>query len=77
MPAHAVPTPLQAGCVPRGVPATATHVPTEPVSAQASHALAHALEQQTESTQLPLKHIDGVVQATPESFFDAQVVPAQ
>ena len=61
-PAHA-PSPSQAGRPPRGVPVTATQVPTVPGSAQASQAPPQADSQQAPSTQWPLPHCAAPLQA--------------
>jgi hypothetical protein len=55
-PPHIVPSPVQAGRMPCGVPVTAVHMPSEALTSQASHCPPHALSQQTPSTQTSLAH---------------------
>jgi hypothetical protein len=51
-----VPVPPHAVRGATGAPVTAEHVPTRPVSPQASHCPLHAVSQHTPSTQLPERH---------------------
>jgi hypothetical protein len=74
--------PAQVRRTPRGVPLTATHWPTCPVSAQASHCPEHALSQQTPSVQWPLRQSSLRVQDCPCLILHAPAavqvrVPAQ
>jgi hypothetical protein len=67
-------SPAHAARLPRGTPSTATHLPAEPVSLQASHCPVHPVSQQTPSTQKPDAHSRPSVQVAPGACFVAQVL---
>jgi len=68
-PPHVVPSPVHALRDPVGLPATAVHVPIDPVTLHASHWPPHAVSQQTPSTQFADVHCDALVHAVPPPFF--------
>jgi hypothetical protein len=76
VPRQASVVPAHAARVPRGVPLTATHLPSEPASAHAWHCPLHAPSQHTPSTQLPFVHSAAVTHCVPFAFFARQTAVA-
>ena len=74
-PLQAVPVPAQAARPPRGVPTTATHVPSWPVTLHAAHCPLHAVLQQTPSTQWPEAQAPSEGHAAPTGSSTLQVPP--
>jgi hypothetical protein len=68
---------VHAARVVRGCPTTPRHVPTEPLSAHASHCPSHATSQQTPSAQKPLAHSWLAPHVAPFALFVTHFPPLQ
>jgi hypothetical protein len=74
---HTVPSPTQAGRGACGAPITGEHVPTLPVTLQASHCPGQSLSQHTPSMQWPLSHCGSELQVWPFGSLSLHTPPEQ
>jgi hypothetical protein len=78
LPLQVLPTPHSlSGSLPMGITPQVPSTPPVRTASQARQVVVQAVAQQTSSTQKPLRHSPGSVQASPAGFFAVQVMPLQ